>query len=95
MRSRFVATAVWAPGVVTNADGIASVKFAAPDNLTAFRLMAVAADKGYRTARIPLACLADAPIAKLSLHADAPVALRLKSFRIVPEPGPSSCQGPF
>ena len=55
----------------------------------------LAADKGYRTARIPLACLADAPIAKLSLHADAPVALRLKSFRIVPEPGPSSCQGPF
>lgn len=55
----------------------------------------LATDKGYRTARIPLACLADAPIAKLSLHADAPVALRLKSFRIVPEPGPSSCQGPF
>ena len=55
----------------------------------------LAADKGYRTARIPLACLADAPIAKLSLHADAPVALRLKSLRIVPEPGPSSCQGPF
>ena len=55
----------------------------------------LAADKGYRTARIPLACLADAPITKLSLHADAPVALRLKSFRIVPEPGPSSCQGPF
>lgn len=55
----------------------------------------LAADKGYRIARIPLACLADAPIAKLSLHADAPVVLRLKSLRIVPEPGPSSCQGPF
>ena len=55
----------------------------------------LAADKGYRTARIPLACLADAPIAKLGFHADAPVALRLRSLRIVPEPGPSSCQGPF
>jgi uncharacterized protein YfaS (alpha-2-macroglobulin family) len=48
LRSRFVATAVWVPGAVTDASGIATVKFAAPDNLTAFRLMAVAADKGYR-----------------------------------------------
>jgi uncharacterized protein YfaS (alpha-2-macroglobulin family) len=48
MRSRFVASAVWAPAIVTNGDGIATVKFNAPDNLTAFRVMAVAADKGYR-----------------------------------------------
>ena len=48
MRSRFLSTALWTPGVVTNAAGIATVKFAAPDNLTAFRVMAVAADKGYR-----------------------------------------------
>ncbi|MEO8699604.1 MAG: MG2 domain-containing protein [Kofleriaceae bacterium] len=48
LRSRFVATAVWAPGAVTNAAGIATVTFAAPDNLTAFRIMAVAADKGTR-----------------------------------------------
>jgi uncharacterized protein YfaS (alpha-2-macroglobulin family) len=34
--------------VVTGADGTAQVSFAAPDNLTAFRLMAVAADKGDR-----------------------------------------------
>jgi alpha-2-macroglobulin len=48
VRSRFVASAVWVPGAVTDANGIASVVFAAPDNLTAFRLMAVAADKTYR-----------------------------------------------
>ncbi|HRC54270.1 MAG TPA: MG2 domain-containing protein [Kofleriaceae bacterium] len=48
VRSRFVSTAVWAPSAVTDAAGQATVKFAAPDNLTAFRVMAVAADKGYR-----------------------------------------------
>ncbi|MBP6630020.1 MAG: hypothetical protein KA297_11370 [Kofleriaceae bacterium] len=48
MRSRFVASAVWAPGAVTNSSGVATVKFAAPDNLTAFRVMAVAADRGER-----------------------------------------------
>lgn len=48
LRSRFAATAVWTPGAVTNADGIATVKFTAPDNLTAFRVMVVAADKGER-----------------------------------------------
>ena len=48
LRSRFAATAVWVPGAVTNADGIATVKFTAPDNLTAFRVMAVAADKAER-----------------------------------------------
>jgi uncharacterized protein YfaS (alpha-2-macroglobulin family) len=48
LRSRFVSTAVWSPGAVTNAAGIATVKFTAPDNLTAFRVMAVAADKGTR-----------------------------------------------
>jgi uncharacterized protein YfaS (alpha-2-macroglobulin family) len=48
LRSRFAATAVWKPGAVTNAAGVATVQFQAPDNLTAFRVMAVAADKGYR-----------------------------------------------
>jgi alpha-2-macroglobulin len=48
LRSRFVASAVWVPGAVTNAAGIATVQFAAPDNLTAFRMMAVAADRTYR-----------------------------------------------
>ncbi|HEY5924417.1 MAG TPA: MG2 domain-containing protein, partial [Kofleriaceae bacterium] len=35
LRSRFVASAVWVPGAVTNAAGIATVEFKAPDNLTA------------------------------------------------------------
>jgi uncharacterized protein YfaS (alpha-2-macroglobulin family) len=43
-RARFRATAYWNPGVVTDASGEATVTFEAPDNLTAFRLMAVAAD---------------------------------------------------
>lgn len=48
VRSRFMATAFWAPAVVTGADGRAKVTFAAPDSLTAFRLMAVAADNTRR-----------------------------------------------
>jgi alpha-2-macroglobulin len=44
MRSRFLGTAYWSPALVTDASGKATVTFAAPDNLTAFRLMAVAAD---------------------------------------------------
>ena len=48
LRSRFVATAVWKPGLVTNAKGVATTTFTAPDNLTAFRVMAVAADQGHR-----------------------------------------------
>lgn len=43
-RSRFRATAYWNPAVMTNAEGVAKVTFDSPDNLTAFRLMAVAAD---------------------------------------------------
>jgi len=48
VRSRFVSTAVWTPGAVTDASGMATIKFAAPDNLTAFRVMALAADRGHR-----------------------------------------------
>lgn len=48
VRSRFMATAVWKPGVLTNSEGTAKIEFEAPDNLTAFRTMAVVADKGYR-----------------------------------------------
>jgi alpha-2-macroglobulin len=48
VRSRFVSTAVWQPAAITDASGLATVKFNAPDNLTAFRVMAVAADAGYR-----------------------------------------------
>jgi hypothetical protein len=48
IRSRFMATAFWAPAVVTGADGTAAVSFTAPDNLTAFRVMAVGGDAGDR-----------------------------------------------
>lgn len=48
IRSRFMATAYWNPALVTDASGVAKVRFKAPDNLTAFRLMAVAADRGAR-----------------------------------------------
>ncbi len=48
VRSRFVSSAYWAPALVTDAKGEAKFTFAAPDNLTAFRVMAVAADKADR-----------------------------------------------
>jgi uncharacterized protein YfaS (alpha-2-macroglobulin family) len=44
IRSRFVSSAFWAPALVTDAQGEATFTFIAPDNLTAFRVMAVAAD---------------------------------------------------
>ncbi|MBL9019038.1 MAG: hypothetical protein JNL83_32925 [Myxococcales bacterium] len=48
VRSKFVASAYWAPMLVTNDQGEIAFSFTAPDNLTAFRLMAVAADIGDR-----------------------------------------------
>ncbi len=47
-RSRFRATAYWNPAVRTDEQGRAEVTFPAPDDLTAFRLMAVAADAADR-----------------------------------------------
>jgi alpha-2-macroglobulin len=44
VRSKFMATAYWAPTLVTDSNGEATFSFVAPDNLTTFRLMAVAAD---------------------------------------------------
>ncbi|MGE0549418.1 MAG: alpha-2-macroglobulin [Kofleriaceae bacterium] len=48
VRSRFVSSAYWAPMLVTDERGEIAFSFTAPDNLTAFRLMAVAADAGDR-----------------------------------------------
>lgn len=42
LRSRFIPTAYWNPSVRTGADGKAQVTFTLPDNLSRFRLMAVA-----------------------------------------------------
>ncbi|MGE5185074.1 MAG: alpha-2-macroglobulin family protein, partial [Acidobacteriota bacterium] len=44
VRSKFVSSAYWAPMLVTDDRGEVAFHFTAPDNLTAFRLMAVAAD---------------------------------------------------
>ncbi len=46
VRSKFMATAFWAPSLVTDGNGEATFSFVAPDNLTTFRVMAVAADVG-------------------------------------------------
>lgn len=48
LRSRFVASAYWNPSLVTDEKGEARFEFKAPDNLTAFRIMAAAADAGMR-----------------------------------------------
>jgi uncharacterized protein YfaS (alpha-2-macroglobulin family) len=48
LRSRFLASAYWAPALVTDALGEARFSLEAPDNLTAFRLMAAVADDGAR-----------------------------------------------
>jgi uncharacterized protein YfaS (alpha-2-macroglobulin family) len=69
IRSRFVSTAVWSPGAVTDASGTATVKFPAPDNLTAYRMMAVAADKGYRFGSADKRFAVNKP---LQLHASLP-----------------------
>jgi alpha-2-macroglobulin len=47
-RSRFLGTAFFSGGVVTNAKGEASVKIPLPDNLTRWRVMAAVADSGQR-----------------------------------------------
>ncbi len=46
VRSKFVSSAYWAPMLLTDDAGEIAFTFTAPDNLTAFRLMAVAADIG-------------------------------------------------
>jgi uncharacterized protein YfaS (alpha-2-macroglobulin family) len=46
VRSKFVSSAYWAPMLLTDDNGEIAFTFDAPDNLTAFRLMAVAADIG-------------------------------------------------
>jgi uncharacterized protein YfaS (alpha-2-macroglobulin family) len=50
-RSRFRTTVLFAPEVVTDARGRAQVQLELPDNLTAYRLMAVAVTRGDRVGR--------------------------------------------
>lgn len=42
IRKTFVTTPLWVSGLLTDRDGVAEATFTLPDNLTAFRLMAVA-----------------------------------------------------
>jgi uncharacterized protein YfaS (alpha-2-macroglobulin family) len=48
LRSQFKTTVLFAPAVVTGADGKAEVVFTLPDNLTTYRIMALAIDRGDR-----------------------------------------------
>lgn len=69
VRSKLPASAFWAPALQTNRQGTCAVSFRAPDSLTAFRMIAVAADAGDRfgagegqlTVRKPLSLSAAAP----------------------------------
>ncbi|MBN1542884.1 Ig-like domain-containing protein [candidate division KSB1 bacterium] len=51
IRRDFKPSAYWNPSVRTGADGIARVSFVAPDNLSAFRVMAVAQSRDHRFGR--------------------------------------------
>ena len=69
VRTNFNALALFSPSVHTDAAGLAHVSFDLPDNLTRYRVMAVAADDGSRfgagestlTARLPLQVQPSAP----------------------------------
>lgn len=62
VRSKFVASAYWAPMLVTDERGIIEFSFAAPDNLTAYRLMAVAADVSDRFGAGELRLVVNKPV---------------------------------
>ena len=69
VRTNFNALALFSPSVTTDAAGVAHATFRLPDNLTRYRVMAVAADRTDRfgagesslTARIPLQIRPSAP----------------------------------
>jgi len=69
VRTNFNALALFSPSVRTDASGVAHVNVVLPDNLTRYRVMAIAADNGSRfgagestlTARLPLQIQPSAP----------------------------------
>lgn len=70
LRTNFNPLAVFAPGVITNAEGKAQIKLKVPDNLTRYRIMAIAVDKSGKrfgkaesnlTVRLPLMVRPSAP----------------------------------
>ncbi|MBN2197243.1 MAG: hypothetical protein JW751_30860 [Polyangiaceae bacterium] len=62
MRSRFLATAFFSRGVVTDTRGDATIDFRLPDNATRWRVMAVAADRGERFGRGEATVTAQKPL---------------------------------
>lgn len=57
--------------------------------------LTLGAQKGWRTARIPLQCLGGADLRELRLEAGAGTTLSLSEIAITPESFTSSCEGPF
>lgn len=51
IRSRFKTTVLFAPSIITGPDGRGTVEFELPDNLTTYRILAVAVDRGERGGR--------------------------------------------
>ncbi|MBI4702825.1 MAG: hypothetical protein HY744_17030 [Deltaproteobacteria bacterium] len=62
LRSRLLFTAFFSEGVVTNEAGEATLRFKLPDNLTRWRIMAVAADQGQRFGRAEAAIRTSKPL---------------------------------
>ncbi len=62
LRSRFLSTAFFSRGVVTDGRGEATVRFDLPDNVTRWRVMAVAADAGERFGRGESSVTASKPL---------------------------------
>jgi len=62
LRGTFKSTAYWNPSIVTDANGEAKVEFALPDNLTTFRIMAVAQTKDSLFGQNELAAQVSKPI---------------------------------
>lgn len=57
--------------------------------------LVLAAGKGWRTSRFPLACIGAENLGQLSLDAGAGFSLRIASISISPESFSASCEGPF
>lgn len=62
LRSRMLPTAFFSQGVVTDSAGEATVRFRLPDNVTRWRVMAVATDRGQRFGRGEGAIAASKPL---------------------------------
>ena len=57
--------------------------------------LALAAQKGWRTSRLPLRCLAQPTLSALRLRGEAGVTLSISSLRLVSATSGAACGGPF